>query len=110
VFNSYANATNAKYDDDMGLLYISAEDYANLQSLYSFIGTGSSTPFELIPSAQTWPAALIGAQDDTDRIYLVVQDIGDIVPGMSFICGMAFMQRFYTVFDTAGQRIGLAPI
>jgi cathepsin E len=43
-----------------------------------------------------------------DGSYLVVQDIGEDAP-FSFICGMVFMQRYYTVFDTAGQRIGLAP-
>ena len=110
AFNTYVDATNAKHDDDAGLLYLEAADYANLQSLYLVVGTGNAAPFELTPSAQTWPAALNGALGDSkkDRTYLAVQDIGVIAP-VGFICGMVFMQRFYTVFDTAGKRIGLAP-
>ena len=98
--------THATYDDDTGFLRISSKHYKKLQSLYFIVG---GTTYELTPNAQTWPRALnsvIGGRDD--RIYLVVGDIGDGIPGMDFICGMAFMERFYLVLDTGGQQISLA--
>ena len=69
---------------------------------------GSS--YELTANAQIWPRTLnnvIGGKRDS--IYLVVQDIGQASQsGMGFICGMTFLERFYTVYDTGNSRLGLA--
>jgi cathepsin E len=34
-------------------------------------------------------------------------ELGNI-PGVNFICGMSFLERFYSVFDTENGRVGLA--
>ena len=106
AYNAYSNKTSATLDTATGFLYISPQQYPNLQSLFFDIG-GSS--FELSPNAQIWPRSQNGAIGGTDdRLYLVVQSIGESFPGMDFICGAVFMERFYTVFDTGNRQIGLA--
>jgi cathepsin E len=50
--------------------------------------------------------SLIGGKKDS--IYLVVQALGEPIPGLNFILGTAFMERYCTVFDTAGQHVGIA--
>ena len=93
-------------DQDTGFLYISPEQYQNLQSLFFEIGNSA---YELTPNAQIWPRRLYNAiGGEKDRVYLVVQALGKPIPGLDFVCGMAFMERFYIIFDTAGQRLGLA--
>ena len=65
---------------------------------------------ELPPNAQIWPRNLntvIGGT--TGKIYLIVADIGN--PSgteLDFILGQVFLERFYSVYDTANQRVGLA--
>ena len=106
AYNVYSNKTSATLDTATGFLYISPQQYPNLQSLFFDIG-GSS--FELSPNAQIWPRSLNSAIGGTnDRLYLVVQSLGKSMPGMDFICGAVFMERFYTVLDTGSQQIGLA--
>jgi cathepsin E len=42
-------------------------------------------------------------------IYLVVADWGsNSGQGLDFINGYAFLERFYSVFDTGNKRIGFA--
>ncbi|KAI0352076.1 hypothetical protein OH77DRAFT_1409752, partial [Trametes cingulata] len=42
-------------------------------------------------------------------VYLIVSDIGTPSgAGLDFINGMAFIERFYTVFDTVNDRAGIA--
>jgi cathepsin E len=66
--------------------------------------------FELTANAQIWPRNLnndIGG--DKNGIYLIVSDIG--TPGgegLDFVNGVAFLERYYSVFDTANRRIGFA--
>ena len=106
AYNRYVKATGANVDNATGFLYISPGQYQNLESLFFEIG-GSA--FELTPNAQIWPRSLYNAiGGEKDRVYLVVQNLGQAMPGLDFICGMAFMERFYVVFDTAGQQLGLA--
>ena len=93
-------------DNSTQLLRITHAQYRNLQSLNFVIGGNT---FELTPNAQIWPRALntaIGGKKCS--IYLAVQDIGNKFPGVDFICGMSFLERFYSVFDTGNLRIGLA--
>ncbi|TFK35981.1 hypothetical protein BDQ12DRAFT_610642, partial [Crucibulum laeve] len=42
-------------------------------------------------------------------IYLIVADLGSPSgEGLDFINGMTFLERFYSVFDTANRRVGFA--
>ncbi len=107
AYNKYVNATGAVFDNSTRLLRIDNTQYENLQSL-SFV-IGNST-FKLTPNAQIWPRALntILVGGDTNSTYLVIQDLGRSFPGVGFICGMTFLERFYSVFDTGNGRVGLA--
>jgi cathepsin E len=66
--------------------------------------------FTLTPNAQIWPRSLntdIGGA--ADKIYLIVQDSGSKSgSGLDFTNGMTFLERFYTVYDTANKRVGFA--
>ena len=107
AFKLYSEVTGAVLDSATGLLRITPAQYANLQSL--FITTGGAT-FELTANAQIWPRALnsfIGGM--ADGIYLVVHDIGNPSgQGFDFVNGYAFLERFYSVFDTGNRCVGLA--
>jgi cathepsin E len=78
----------------------------NLLFLFSHL----QTTFELTPNAQIWPRSLntdIGGT--ADGIYLIVNDLGnDSGQGFDFINGQAFLERFYSVYDTGKKRVGLA--
>jgi len=107
AFESYQQATGATLDNTTGLLTITQEQYNNLQSLYFNIG---GTTFELTANAQIWPRALNSTLGgDADSIYLVVSNLGSPSgQGLDFINGFAFLQRFYSVFDTGDAQVGLA--
>jgi hypothetical protein len=93
-------------DNSSGLLRLTDAQYGSLQSLYFVI---SGNTFELTPNAQIWQRALNSAvQGDGDAVYLVIQNIGQLFPGVDFICGMTFLERFYSVFDSGNHRVGLA--
>ena len=66
--------------------------------------------YQLTANAQLWPRALnsyIGGT--TSGIYLIVGDLGSPSgQGLDFINGYGFLERFYSVFDTANHRVGLA--
>jgi cathepsin E len=66
--------------------------------------------YELTANAQLWPRSLntyIGGT--TGNIYLIVGDLGTPTgQGLDFIDGYGFLERFYSVFDTANHRVGLA--
>ena len=66
--------------------------------------------YELIPDAQLWPTALNEAiGGSADSLYLVVSDLGSSTgEGLDFINGYAFLERFYSVYDTTNSRVGLA--
>lgn len=107
AYNRYVDAIGAVIDQDTGLLGITSAQYTNLQSLFFVVG-GST--YELTANAQIWPRTLnnvVGGKSDS--IFLVLQDIGQTSqPGIDFICGMTFLERFYTVYDTGNSRLGLA--
>ncbi|KAI0797341.1 aspartic peptidase A1 [Irpex lacteus] len=107
AYNSYVNVTGATFDEDVGLLSIPAEDYKKLESLYFRIG---SKTFELTSNAQIWPRSLnaqIGGA--TDKVYLVISDAGPSAPpGLDFISGQAFLERFYTTYDSQNNKFGIA--
>ncbi|KAL1745145.1 aspartic peptidase domain-containing protein [Schizophyllum fasciatum] len=107
AFEAYANATGGKPDNSVGLLSITNDQYEALESLIFTIGDNT---WEFTPNAQIWPRALnsaIGGSEDA--IYLVVADIGTPSgQGLDFINGYAFLERFYTVYDSGKGQIGFA--
>lgn len=73
AYETYCNLTNAKMDSYTGLLKISDDDFAKLESLYFGIG---GTTFELTSNAQRLPASfneLVGGEKDT--VYLTIGSV-----------------------------------
>ncbi|KAF9486196.1 aspartic peptidase A1 [Pholiota conissans] len=107
AFKKYKTATGSAADSTTGLLKISSSQYAALSSLYLVTAKGT---FELTPNAQIWPRSLnseIGGSSSS--IYLIVADLGhNSGQGLDFIAGMTFLERYYSVYDTANKRVGLA--
>ncbi|KAG2064118.1 acid protease [Suillus decipiens] len=108
AFQLYQAATGAQRDPMTGLLVITVNQYIVMQNLNFHI---DGVTFALTPNAQIWPRVLnyrIGGQYGS--MYLVVRDIGTQVGQGDYdiINGYVFMQRFYTVFDTANSRVGFA--
>ncbi|KAG6840770.1 hypothetical protein C0991_004555 [Blastosporella zonata] len=107
AYNRYRSATGAVLDSNTGLLRITSAQFANLKSLFFTI---NGATFEFTANAQLWPRSLNTAiGGSASNIYLVVADIGTSTgAGLDFINGYAFLERFYTVFDTANKRVGFA--
>ncbi|KAG2369291.1 aspartic peptidase domain-containing protein, partial [Suillus spraguei] len=107
AFDKYHSATGATLDSNTGLLMVTSEQYANLQTLNFNIG---GTSYGLTANGQIWPRSLnsdIGGS--SNNIYLVVNDIGtNSGSGIDFINGYSFLQRFYSVFDTTNNQVGFA--
>jgi cathepsin E len=66
--------------------------------------------YEGTANAQLWPRSLNTEIGGTaGDIYLIVADLGqDSGQGLDFVNGYVFLERFYSVFDTAGHRVGFA--
>ncbi|KAG2070854.1 acid protease, partial [Suillus decipiens] len=108
AFQLYQAATGGQLDPVTELLVITGVQYNALQNLDFHI---SGRIFSLTPNGQIWPRALnarIGGQ--LGLIYLIVRDIGTPIGqgDFDFINSYVFMQRFYTVFDTARSRVGFS--
>ena len=131
AFQRYQTATGSVLDEQTGLLTITSEQFSKLKSLfftvnnvcilswtsnvalwhcYSYLFFFDQAQFELTANAQIWPRALnseIGGV--SGNIYLIVGDTGSSSgEGLDFTLGMTFLERFYSVFDTANQQVGLA--
>ncbi|KAI0785358.1 aspartic peptidase A1 [Irpex lacteus] len=103
----YTSITGAVLDEDVGLLKLSASQFASLQSLFFVI---NGVTFEFTANAQIWPrslnAAIGGASGD---IFLIISDIGsNSGSGLDFINGMTWIERFYVALDTTNQKVGIA--
>lgn len=107
AFSRYMSATGAVPDSNTGLLRITTAQYANLQSLY--FTTGGVT-YTLTANAQLFPRSLNTLIGGTaGKIYLIVANLGSPSgQGLDFINGYAFLERFYSVFDTTNKRVGFA--
>lgn len=103
----YRQATGAVMDNTTGLLRITQTQFANLQSL--FFTTGGAT-YELTANAQIWPRALNTAiGGNSNSVYLIVGDIGTPSgEGFDFVNGYAFLERFYSVYNSANGAVGFA--
>ena len=128
AYNKYRRATGGVLDGNTGLLKITPRRYSKLQSL-SFhiqgvcillwvISAGAiqipllfdQVAFELTANAQIWPRNLNSAIGGASgSIYLIVGDIGsNSGSGLDFVNGQAFLERFYSVYDSGHHRVGLA--
>ncbi|PPQ94827.1 hypothetical protein CVT25_007464 [Psilocybe cyanescens] len=107
AYHAYISATGAIFDNATNLLTITIAQYNNLQDMIFHIG---GTDFRLIPDAQIWPRALNADIGGTaDAIYMIVGDLGAFSgSGLDFINGFAFLERFYSVFDSGNKRVGIA--
>ncbi|KAI0279623.1 aspartic peptidase domain-containing protein [Russula aff. rugulosa BPL654] len=107
AYDSYVKATGAVYDNTTQLLRISVEQYNNLQSLFFNV---DDTSYELNANAQVFPRTLNTLQGgDVDHLYLVVFDLGPFLSAkIGFILGMAFLERYYSIFDNDYPRVGFA--
>ncbi|KAL5514599.1 hypothetical protein ACEPAG_1915 [Sanghuangporus baumii] len=107
AFDAYVTQTGATEDGTTGLLSITPENYDNLQSLYFHI---SGRTFEFTRNAQTFPRVLNSAiGGSAGVIYLVIGNLGQAGgSGLDFINGMSFLERFYSVFDSTNNQVGLA--
>ncbi|KAF8893667.1 acid protease [Gymnopilus junonius] len=104
---AYQAATGAVPDNNTGLLKLTSVQFANLQPL---LFTAAGTTFTLTPNAQLWPRALnVDIGGVANAIYLIVSDLGTPSgEGFDFVNGFAFLERFYSVFDTANNQVGFA--
>jgi len=107
AFTKYVSLTGAVANPDVGLLQISAAQFAKLQSMFFTI---NNVDFEFTANAQIWPRALNGAiGGGANDIFLIVADIGTTSgQGFDFVNGFTWLERFYTVYDTANARVGVA--
>ncbi|TFY69680.1 hypothetical protein EVJ58_g276 [Rhodofomes roseus] len=107
AYSKYKSAVGGKEDESTGLLRISSSQYSKLSTLNFNIG---GTTYGLTANAQIWPRSLNSAiGGSSGDIYLVVGDIGsDSGEGLDFINGYAFLERFYSVFDTTNAQVGFA--
>jgi len=107
AFSAYTKATGGVNDENTGLLRITTAQFNALQNL-NFVINGVT--FALTPNAQIFPRSLnteIGGV--AGDIYLITNSIGTPAgEGLDFINGYAFLERFYSVFDTANSRVGFA--
>ncbi|KAF9041824.1 aspartic protease [Hymenopellis radicata] len=107
AYNRYVSATGATLDSTTGLLRITTAKFSSLKSLFFNIGGES---YELTANAQIWPRSLNTAiGGSASNVYLIVADLGsNSGEGLDFINGYTFLERFYSVYDTANSRIGFA--
>jgi cathepsin E len=107
AFSEYEKLTGGKLDRTTGLLTVTSAQFTALKTLDFNIG---GVTFGLTANGQIWPRALnadIGGV--AGKIYLIVNSIGTPSgEGLDFIDGQCFLERFYAVFDTGNQRVGLA--
>ncbi|KAJ8593240.1 aspartic proteinase [Rhizopogon salebrosus TDB-379] len=107
AYSAYQSATGSTMDTQTNLLRITLTQYNALKNLNFNIG---SSTFVLTPNGQIWPRSLntyIGGSSSS--VYLVVGDLGSPTgEGLDFVNGYAFLERFYSVFDTDNSRVGFA--
>jgi hypothetical protein len=125
AYSAYQSATGSTMDTQTGLLRITLTQYNALENLnfnigsvgllsskhlYSCLSFFEQSTFVLTPNGQIWPRSLntyIGGSSSS--VYLIVGDLGSPTgEGLDFVNGYAFLERFYSVFDTDNSRVGFA--
>ncbi|KDR71424.1 hypothetical protein GALMADRAFT_143704 [Galerina marginata CBS 339.88] len=108
AFTKYKTSTGGVVDNATGLLRVTTAQFNALKNL-AFVTTGGVS-FSLSPNAQIWPRSLnVDIGGIASRIYLIVADLGTPSgEGFDFVAGFAFLERFYSVFDTASNTVGFA--
>ncbi|KAI0333910.1 aspartic peptidase A1 [Cubamyces sp. BRFM 1775] len=103
----YMSLVGGVYDEATQLYRITLAQYENLESVFF---TFNGVDFEFTANAQIWPRELnSGIGGSSDYAYLIIADIGSYSSsGMDIVNGMMFMERFYAVFDTENNRVGIA--
>ncbi|KAH8099773.1 acid protease [Cristinia sonorae] len=107
AFTKYKQLTGGQPNDITGLLQISSAQFSALKSLFFNI---NNVDYEFTADAQIWPRSLNGAiGGQPGDIFLIIGDIGTKSgSGLDIINGFTFLERFYSVFDTANKKVGLA--
>lgn len=107
AFSRYRSASGGVLDRNTGLIRWTQAQFNALQPL-NFVIAGRT--FALTANAQLWPRALNTAIGGTaSNFYGIVNDLGtNSGEGLDFINGQTFLERFYTVYDTANRRVGFA--
>ncbi|KAJ3553329.1 hypothetical protein NM688_g3672 [Phlebia brevispora] len=102
-----SKCARALFDDDTSLSTITQDQYEHSAGLVFDIG---GAEFALTPNAQIWPHALNTPTDGmADKIYLAECNLGRPTgSGNDFTDGQVFLERFYSVYDSANNRAGLA--
>jgi len=109
AFQKYQAATGAVLDRSTGFLKVTNAQLSAMKSLF-FVVEGIA--FEFTANAQLFPRALntfIGGTSTGN--YLIISDLGATginIPGVGFINGFTWMERFYTVLDNGNERISFA--
>ncbi|KAF7364898.1 Acid protease [Mycena venus] len=107
TFEAYCCATGATLDQTTGLLTVTQEQYGRMKSMMFNIG---GVQYALTKNAQIWPRSQneqLGVP--SDKICLIFASMGDMEnPGLCFINGFTFLQRFYSVYDTTNNQVGFA--
>ncbi|KAJ7758098.1 acid protease [Mycena maculata] len=107
AFQAYQKKTGAVMDSQTQLLTVTQDQYDKMESMFFSIG---GVKYELTKNAQIWPRSMnstLGAKND--QICLVFADMGGMAnDGLCFINGFAFLQRFYSVYDTTNSQVGYA--
>ncbi|TCD68313.1 hypothetical protein EIP91_011172 [Steccherinum ochraceum] len=107
AFAKYQQLTGGIPNANTGLLQISSAQFSALKSLFFTI---NNVDYEFTADAQIWPRALNAAiNGQPGDIFLIVGDIGtNSGSGLDVINGFTFLERFYSVYDTANKKVGLA--
>ncbi|KAL1676609.1 aspartic peptidase domain-containing protein [Schizophyllum commune] len=107
AYRAYMASTGAVEDQHTGLL--------RMQLLLRAVSNKRSwdtlqEDFALIPDAQLWPRSRNAEIGGTpDGYYLIVANIGsNSGQGLDFINGYAFLERYYSYYDTKDSKMGFA--
>ncbi|KAJ3555657.1 hypothetical protein NM688_g2452 [Phlebia brevispora] len=107
AFATYQNLTGATLSDG-GYLTITEEQYENLADLVFTIG---GTDFALTANAQILPRSM-NVDLGIDPSLCVLIALSTYSPsgttGIDFVDGQVFMERFYTVYNSANSSVGFA--
>ncbi|KAF7368167.1 Aspartic protease [Mycena venus] len=102
IYTKFLSTSGGKLDNNSGLVKFTTKPTSN----FSFVVGGTTfslTPTQyLVPTAQYSNWGISGS-----GFYTYIADGGSEAPNT--ILGMTFLENFYSVYDVANNRVGLAP-